>query len=189
MRTIAHDDIYNHIYTETRLHQFWYGTAQIFNPLKYSKDVNSHSGRKTAFTQALGLQRRKLKSNPYNASAEARTTSLTFMREWLWPLGLSPSGCLNFLCWLFKRNLLAGLGKSHVFFTGGDGEFGEVSDINLECRFQTHFCTLGNCLGNTLMSHYAISLTLFLFSFFSFKPVENSIASKELFSIKFTTIY
>ena len=44
---------------------------------------NSQPGRKTAFIQALGLQRRTFKLNPYNASAEARTTSLTFVREWL----------------------------------------------------------------------------------------------------------
>ena len=55
-----------------------------FNPLKYSRDVNSHPGRKTAFTQALELQGRKFKLNPCNASVEARTTSLTFVREWLW---------------------------------------------------------------------------------------------------------
>ena len=51
-----------------------------FNPLKYSRDVNSHPERKTVFTQALELQERKFKLNPCNASAEARTTSLT---EWL----------------------------------------------------------------------------------------------------------
>ena len=121
MRTITHDDIYNHIYTETYLHQFWYDTAQIltllnirgtstltsiliwhrsdFNPLKYSRNVNSHPERKTVFTQTLRLQERKFKLNPCNAfAAEARTTSLTFVRECLWPLGLSPSSCLIIRC-------------------------------------------------------------------------------------------
>ena len=29
MRIIAHDDIYNHVFIEIRLHQFWYDTAKI----------------------------------------------------------------------------------------------------------------------------------------------------------------
>ena len=44
---------------------------------------NSHLGRKTVFTRAQGLQGRIFKLNPYNATAEARTPSLTFVREGL----------------------------------------------------------------------------------------------------------
>mgnify|MGYP006953310767 CR=1 FL=1 len=42
---------------------------------------NSHPERKTVFTRAQGLQGMIFKLNPYNASAEARTPSLTFVRE------------------------------------------------------------------------------------------------------------
>ena len=90
MRNIIHDYIYNHIYWDpfTSI-LIWHRSD--FNPLKYSRDVNSHPGRKTVFTQVLELQERKFKLNHYNTSVEARTTSLTFVRDWLWPLELSPS--------------------------------------------------------------------------------------------------
>ena len=91
MRTIAHDDILqSYIYWDpfTSI-LIWHRSD--FNPLKYSRDVNSHPGRKTAFTQALSLQGMKFKLNPCNASAEARTTLFTFVSERLWPLKLSLS--------------------------------------------------------------------------------------------------
>ena len=52
-----------------------------FNSLKYLRDVNSHPEKKTVFTQALGLQKKKFKLNPYNTYVEARIISHTFMRK------------------------------------------------------------------------------------------------------------
>ena len=58
--TITHD-IYSLIITETNLYQFWYGTAQIFNPLKYSRNVNSFLRERLS---SFKIWRRKFKVKP-----------------------------------------------------------------------------------------------------------------------------
>ena len=87
LQLILHEsitDMYNHIYI-LRLVDINADIAPLrFLTLSNIRGTpNSHPGRKTAFTQVLELQGMTFKLNPYNASVETRTTSLTFVREWL----------------------------------------------------------------------------------------------------------